>query len=244
VGVNGAGKRQGEQVTSSTADLRRPLADSAIVEHVFAAVMEHKLPPGAKLPETALCEAFEASRSQIRRILVVLAGRGVVTLHPNRGAYVSRPNASEAREVFEARRAIERSVVYSAASRIDRFALDELRANSRAGAVAESRGDRRESIRLSGHFHIRLAEIAGNSVMTKYLEELVARTSLIIGLYGSSRSRSCSEAEHDALLDALSAGNKMHAVKLMEEHLCHIEKTLAVRDEPAEPVDIRHILQP
>ncbi|MBV8698420.1 MAG: GntR family transcriptional regulator, partial [Bradyrhizobium sp.] len=169
------------------ADLPRPLADNVIVERVFAAVMEHKLPPGAKLAENALCEAFEASRAQIRRVLVVLAGRSVVTLHPNRGAYVSSPSASEAREVFEARRAIERSVVLSAATAIDERTLAELRANSRAGAAAEARGERSESIRLSGQFHIRLAEIAGNSVLTRYLEELVARTSLIIGLYGSTR---------------------------------------------------------
>jgi DNA-binding GntR family transcriptional regulator len=230
-------------MTASTADRHGPLADNAIIEHVFAAVMEHKLPPGAKLPENALCEAFEASRTQIRRILIVLAGRGVVTLHPNRGAYVSRPNAIEAREVFEARRAIERSVVLSAASRIDRSVLHELRANSRAGAEAEARGDPRESIRLSGLFHIRLAEFAGNSVMTRYLEELVARTSLIIGLYGSSRARTCSEDEHDALLDALASGDKTCAAELMEEHLCHIEEGLDVRDGPAEPVDLRQILK-
>ncbi|MBV8922390.1 GntR family transcriptional regulator [Bradyrhizobium sp.] len=225
------------------ADLPRPLADNVIVERVFAAVMEHKLPPGAKLAENALCEAFEASRAQIRRVLVVLAGRSVVTLHPNRGAYVSSPSASEAREVFEARRAIERSVVLSAATAIDERTLAELRANSRAGAAAEARGERSESIRLSGQFHIRLAEIAGNSVLTRYLEELVARTSLIIGLYGSTRARTCSEAEHDTLLDALAAGDKQRAADLMEEHLHHIEEALDVRDTPAEPVDIRQILQ-
>ena len=42
--------------------------------------MEQKLPPGAKLPEGPLCEAFEVSRTQIRRVLIVLAERGVVTL--------------------------------------------------------------------------------------------------------------------------------------------------------------------
>ena len=224
------------------ADLPRPLADNAIIERIFAAVMEHKLPPGAKLAENGLCEAFETSRAQIRRVLVVLAGRGVVTLHPNRGAYVGSPSATEAREVFEARRAIERSVVLSTATRIEEQTLDELRANSRAGAAAEARGDLRESIRLSGQFHIRLAEIAGNSVMTKYIEELVARTSLIIGLYGSDRARTFSDAEHDTLLEALAAGEKQRAAELMEAHLHHIEEALDVRDPPTEPLDIRQIL--
>ena len=36
-----------------------------------------------------------------------------------------------------------------------------------------------------GKFHLRLAEVAGNAVLTRFLEDLVTRTSLIIGLYGS-----------------------------------------------------------
>ena len=92
-------------------DLGQPLTDAAIVERIVAAVMQQKLAAGAKLPEAALCDAFDCSRTQIRRILVVLAERGVVMLHANRGAFVASPNAVEAREVFEARRAIERSIV-------------------------------------------------------------------------------------------------------------------------------------
>ena len=115
------------------------LSDAGVVERIVAAVMEQKLPPGAKLPEGPLCEAFECSRTQIRRVLVVLAERGVVTLHMNRGAFVKSPNAGEARDVFEARRAIERSIVLSAAARADPAALKELRANVVAGAAAEAR---------------------------------------------------------------------------------------------------------
>ena len=73
-----------------------------------------------------MCEAFDCSRTQIRRVLIVLAERGVVTLHPNRGAFVSSPDAEEARNVFEARRAIERSIVLAAAARIDAATLAEL----------------------------------------------------------------------------------------------------------------------
>src|SRR5260370_39783468 len=114
-------------MTLALDDVRKPHSDAAIVDRIVCAVMEQKLPPGAKLPESALCDAFDCSRTQIRRILVVLAERGVVTLHANRGAFVASPDATVAREVFEARRAIERSIVRSAAARIDRAALEELR---------------------------------------------------------------------------------------------------------------------
>jgi DNA-binding GntR family transcriptional regulator len=222
-------------------ELREPLADVEIVERIVTAVMEQRLKAGAKLPESALCAAFDSSRSQIRRILVVLAERGVVTLHANRGAFVARPDAEEARNVFDARRAIERAIVLSAAARIDASALAELGANVRTGAKAEAEGDRSEWIRLSGQFHLRLADAAGNSVLAKFLEELVARTSLIIGLHGSRGQQSCSEAEHDALIDALAQRDGPRAAELMERHLRHVEDALDIRELAEEPADVRQV---
>ena len=232
-------------MTSATPDeLRPPPTDGAIFDRIVAAVMEQKLAGGAKLPEAALCEAFDCSRSQIRRVLVVLAERGVVALHPNRGAFVAKPSADEARDVFEARRAIERSIVLAAASRIEADELSELRANARAGAGAEAVGDRSKSIRLSGQFHLRLAEVAGNAVLTRFLEDLVTRTSLIIGLYGSTSARSCSESEHDALVDALARRDGQAAAAVMEHHLKHIESALDIRNSAQGPVDVRRLFAP
>jgi len=222
-----------------TADqARSSLTDDAIVERIVNAVMEQRLRAGAKLPESALCDAFQCNRTQIRRILVVLAERGVVTLHANRGAFVSSPDATAAHEVFEARRALERSIVLLAVERIEEGALEGLRANIRAGAAAEARGDRSQSIRLSGEFHLRLAEVVGNSVLTKFLGELVARTSLIIGLHGSHGARSCAEAEHKGLADALERRDAHGAAEAMEHHLRHIENTLDIYDGAEQSVDI------
>jgi len=220
-------------------ELQHPAQDGAIVDRIVAAVMEQKLPPGAKLPEAALCEAFACSRTQIRRILVVLAERGVVALHSHRGAFVASPDGGAAREVFEARRAIERPIALAAAAKIGKTALAELRANAKASAAAEAEGRRGESILLSGQFHLLIAEAAGNSIMAKFLEDLVARTSLIIGLYGSRRHRDCPEGEHEALIEALAASDGPRAADLMERHLKHIEGSLDMHDAGEAPVDIR-----
>jgi DNA-binding GntR family transcriptional regulator len=217
---------------------RGAVCDEAIVERIVAAVMEQRLQAGAKLTESALCDAFQCNRTQIRRILVVLAERGVVTLHANRGAFVSSPDAAEAHEVFEARRAIERLIVLLAAERIDASVLQGLRANVRDGAAAEACGDRSRAIRLSGEFHLRLAEVAGNSVLTKFLGELVARTSLIIGLHGSRNARSCSDTAHQDLTDALERRDAHRAAEAMEHHLRHIESALDICDEVEQAVDI------
>ena len=228
----------GGAMALTTDQARSSLTDDAIVERIVNAVMEQRLRAGAKLPESALCDAFQCNRTQIRRILVVLAERGVVTLHANRGAFVSSPDATAAHEVFEARRALERSIVLLAVERIEEGALEGLRANVREGAAAEARGDRSQSIRLSGEFHLRLAEVVGNSVLTKFLGELVARTSLIIGLHGSHGARSCAEAEHKGLADALERRDAHGAAEAMEHHLRHIENTLDIYDGPEQSVDI------
>jgi DNA-binding GntR family transcriptional regulator len=222
-------------------DVFPPLSDAAIVDRVVAAVMEQRLAAGAKLPEAPLCEAFDCSRTQIRRVLIVLAERGVVTLHANRGAFVASPDAEEARNVFEARRAIERSIVLAAASRIGAATVEELRQNVNAGGAAEAHGHRSESIRLSGQFHLRLAETAGNAVLTRFLEDLVARTSLIIGLYGSRATRSCSEEEHEALLAALAEGDGPRAADLMDRHLAHLQHLLDIQDAVEKHADIRNV---
>jgi DNA-binding GntR family transcriptional regulator len=223
-------------------ELRGPAADALIVERIFAAVMERRLRPGVKLSENALCEAFGVSRSQIRRIFVVLAERGIVTLHPNRGAFVASPTPDEARDVFEARRTIERGVIVDAARRITAEQTDELRDYVAREAAADASDNRREAIRLSGEFHIRLAKVAGNPVIARFVEELVARTSLIIAMFGSRQSFSCSETEHRGLIEALDAHDETRAAALMDHHLEHIERELAIEAAEPETADIREIL--
>ena len=68
--------------------------ESEIVERIFEAVMEQRLPPGTKLSESALCDAFGVGRMRIRRTLLLLASREVVELHANRGAFIAYPPPS------------------------------------------------------------------------------------------------------------------------------------------------------
>jgi DNA-binding GntR family transcriptional regulator len=231
-----------ELLTEAEADLRGPAADALVVDRIFAAVMDRRLKPGVKLSENVLCETFGVSRSQIRRVFVVLAERGIVALHPNRGAFVASPTPDEARDVFQARRTIERGVVVDAVRRITPEQIEELRDYVTRGAAAAARDDRREEIRLSGEFHIKLAKVAGNPVIARFIEELVARTSLIIAMFGSRQSFSCSEHEHTSVIDALTARDEARAAALMDHHLEHIERELDIHANEPDSADIREIL--
>lgn len=210
--------------------------EAEIVERIHDAVMEQRLPPGTKLSEASLCEAFGVRRGRIRRALLLLASRKIVELHPNRGAFVARPTTQEAHGIFEARRAVEDAVAGLAAERATPADIDRLEAHLHAETQAHGATSRRRAIRLSGEFHVLLAELAQNDVLREIVRDLVARTSLIIAFYGISTEQSCRADEHRDLLSALRRRDGDGARALMRAHLLHIERDIAIsRARGAEP---------
>ena len=89
--------------------------DDIVYAHIFDAILEQRLAPGTKLSEETLGDIFGVSRTIIRRALSRLTYEQVVQLRPNRGAVVASPSVDEARQVFAARRIIERAVTELAA---------------------------------------------------------------------------------------------------------------------------------
>ena len=218
-------------------------SEEEVYERLLGAIFEHRLPPGTKLGEDRLAAIFGVSRARIRRVLPRLAHEGVVALEPNRGAFVARPTVGEAREVFEARRVIEPGIVEKLARLADRRAgVARLRQHVAAEKRARLSGDLRAVVRLSGEFHTLLADIAGNGVLAKSMKELATRTCLVIALYDKPSMPSCLGDEHGEIVDALAAGEGPRAVKLMLEHLHHVERNLDLSIVEAAAVDLEAAL--
>jgi len=214
-----------------------------IVDRVVHAVLEHRLPPGTKLSESILCESFTAGRSTVRRALVLLAERGIVTLEANRGAFVASPSADEARAVFEARRTIEPSIAASAGRNIAPKDIARLKSHLKNEGSAQRSGAHHEAIRLSGEFHVALAQYARNPLLTRFVAELVARTSLIIGLFGSPGSTHCLCDDHVALVEALALKDGAAASTLMLHHLDRIEADLDIGVRISAKADLAAVLR-
>jgi DNA-binding GntR family transcriptional regulator len=209
------------------------LSEEEIVDRIFEAIIDQRLPPGTKLSEAALCEAFSVGRMRIRQSLLLLSSRQVVDLMPNRGAFVASPSAEQAREVFEARLMIEPTVARLAAERATDDDLKKLEQHLHLEHAAHQGNKRRDAIRLSGQFHVLLAEIAGNAVALRMVKELVTRTSLIIGIFGSPGVSNCRDEDHDDIFEAFRTRNLDAATRLMSDHLRHIQNHLELND-PAE----------
>lgn len=196
------------------------------------AIVERRLAPGTKLSESDVGELFNVSRTLVRAALQALSYEGLVSVEKNRGAFVAHPSIDEARQIFATRRLIEPGVVRAAAPHIGKAELAELRRMLAAERqLTEQRGHsaRRAEIKASGDFHLALADLSRNAILRRFMDELIARSSLVIALYGQSTVSSCGHNEHDEIVNALERGDVDTAAKLMVHHIDHIEADLDLR---------------
>lgn len=206
--------------------------ETRIYRAVFDSVMSQRLTPGTKLPEAALCELFGVSRSVVRKVLQRLAHDHIVQLRPNRGAIVAVPTPQETREIFEARRALEAAIVTLVAERATAADLDALRAQLAEEHRAVDRFDQPAWARLASTFHLRLAELARNPLLQRYLVETVSRCSLIVALHELPGNAACEHDEHERIVESIARGDAAGATALMEAHLRDLERHLSIDDAP------------
>jgi DNA-binding GntR family transcriptional regulator len=235
--------------TSVSAVDQGSVSDVEIYDTLISAILDHRLVPGTKLVEDKLASAFGVSRTRIRPVLVRLANESIITLRPNKGAVVAEPTPQESREIFEVRRMIEPTLVarfIAQASDADVNALREIIDNEEAAHFA---GDRQRAIRLSGQFHLWIAEKSGHTTLQRVLSELVSRTSLILMTYGqgdqsaNAVQAACGCSAHRDLLHAIRLRVPEPAQQLMQTHLLEIEHSLVWQRPETSKQDLQQLLR-
>jgi DNA-binding GntR family transcriptional regulator len=206
--------------------------EESAYQRVINAVLEQRLAPGTQLKEEQFARLFGISRTRVRKVLGRLSAEGVVTLEPNRGAFVAQPPVKEARDVFEARRAVESTIVRLLAERGEHADLSRLR--EFIPAEREAFRSRLPGLsRLASDFHLILAELAGNQVLAAILRQLVHRSHLIQSLYGPVPMIGLVD-DHVGLIQLIAGGKADDAVDAMLDHLHRVEASLdlsRVRDK-------------
>jgi DNA-binding GntR family transcriptional regulator len=236
----GADREAAAPLKRSAAAKTSPTVDT-IHQRVLGAIVEHRLPPGTKLGEERLARVFGVSRTLIRQAIERLANDRIVTVVPNRGAFVSSPTVDEAREVFAARRVIEPELMRAAVRLATKSDIRRLREHVDRELAAHAAHDKRAIVRLTGEFHQLIAEIAGNRFLAKTLRDLETLTCLVIILYDAPNMPSCPHHEHSDLVDVMEARDEKRAVAQMLEHLRHVEASLNFEQAADGDVDFEAI---
>ncbi len=223
--------KESDSSVSSIEDAMSKTQDGRLYNEILDAILDHRLSPGVKLKEDELSSIFSVSRTVVRRALLRLAHDRIVDMQPNRGATIIRPDVYKAREILGVRRLIERELIKEATLAATPESLNALKLCVESERDQVRRQHIGSGLRLSGDFHIRLAQLSNNSTLLSYLKELVPQTSLIIAMYQTPHHTLCSHQEHFDIIDVISTGDVSAAQEVMDRHLVHIEEKLDLGNE-------------
>lgn len=229
-------KGQPKMVEKPLAEVEAPLPledndEVRVQKSLAAAIYEHRLPPGTKLPEVDLARILGTSRGTLRKVLDRLASEHLVEQIPNRGAFVARPTIETTRNVYALRRILEAGVVRTLSQCNCEPWINNVRLQVGEEREANRVGDTSRYIRLAGKFHLDLAAATGNAALEEHLQRVVSQTSLMVALYDLPGINTCSVHEHLEILQAIEAGQHQEAERLMEEHLLSCERQLRLGEE-------------
>ncbi|WP_138465654.1 GntR family transcriptional regulator [Poseidonocella sp. HB161398] len=183
-----------------------------------AAIVENRLPPGTRLTETEIGKAMGVSRQPVREAFIRLTDEGLLDVRPQRGTFV-RPISLEAvQDARFVREAIEADIVRVCAATRPEGLVPSLRAQ-----IARQRqlgaGSSAEFLPLDNRFHQSLAEAAGRARAWQMIEGLNRQMDRIRHLASLHFPISALVDHHEAIADAVEAGDPDAAAATMRAHL-------------------------
>lgn len=198
-----------------------PSRTVAVLEAIKHAILAGELTPGQPLVETDLAEVLGVSKTPVREALKTLAGAGLVTMSPYKGAVVRVVDGEQARHVYDARLLLEPEALARAVATGPNWAPAR-QALARADQAADQAG---RSV-ANRDFHRALYAGCGNPLLVRMLDDLRDQTALVSaaawrnepGWLGRS-SWEREAAEHRAVLRAAQDGDAARAAELLRGHI-------------------------
>jgi DNA-binding GntR family transcriptional regulator len=213
---------------------RHGYKEAEITRKLISAIFEQRLPPGERITETQLAEAFGVSRTVVRLSMSKLSEIGVFKKVPNIGYTIAAPTRAEARMMLNVRKMIEPEVARGVALTRSVKQLKLLYEHVEMEQRARDGGDRSTLVRLTGEFHLKLAEISGNIYLVNILTQLQVLTCLAILVHAESEE-GCPRDEHSRIVNAIDRGDGDVAAAEMAKHIEHIAFELQLNNANEEP---------
>jgi DNA-binding GntR family transcriptional regulator len=207
------------------ANTGKPSADD-LYSRIFDAILEQRIHAASRFTEDSLAQMFSARRSDIRSALTQLSHQQIIILRTHHRPRVAAADVEQTRQTLHARRLTELTLVRLACQQPRPQDLNRLRDLIDSERRCLERDQRGPAIRLSGEFHLQLAEMAGNAPLAHFLGSLVPLTSLAIAQFDAQTEGYCVWQAHEGLLDAVERGDARKAETLLSRHLDLLEETL------------------
>jgi DNA-binding GntR family transcriptional regulator len=198
-------------------------------------IVKGALAPAARLVEVDLCRRLAISRTPLREALKVLASEGLVQIHPNRGASVTRMTPAETIELFQVTAHLEAMGASLAAHRMTDENLAKLTAMHEALVSLHAQGKRTEYFELNQRIHRAIVALSGNSILAETHARLIARArrSRYQAILDDSRWAQ-SVREHGELMAAFALRDAGAAADIWRKHVSRTGEVVAARENGLE----------
>lgn len=200
-----------------------PTKSEAAYQALLGAIRSGELAPGQRVIVAELAAELGMSLTPVRDALALLAEQGLVTRKPNHMTVISEHTRQRSAEVSMLRSMLEPEAAALAAARADQAAVARIRDACTAMTAALEQDGRSPAGRGAGdvnaRFHLVVAEASGSSI----LAEFVGRLWKQLPVQGLTLSGQLAQAarEHQAICDAIAAGDADVARQRMAGHVGH-----------------------
>jgi len=197
---------------------RTGLGDS-VYEALRAMLMDLDLEPGSRLSIDGIARQLDVSQTPVREAMTKLESDGLVAKRLNAG-YIVAPLLDEVslENLYAFRLMLEPEAARLAASTISKRDETELRRMMSARPTGEDRQSYREFSVLDSRLHQAIAEASGNPLIVDALSRLHAHTHGY-RLYFRVGLAEETVREHEAIVEAIAAGDGDAAFEAMRAHL-------------------------
>jgi DNA-binding GntR family transcriptional regulator len=213
-----------------TAQLVQLEASPDLVERVYEtlidAISDGSLAPGQRITQEQIAQQLAVSRQPVLQALRLLKKDGFVQDAPGRGLQVAALDAQWTRNVYQVRGALDALAARLAAQRRFRIA-PEIIAEGRRAAGGD---DVRAMIAADLAFHSALYAAAGNPLIEQSAHLHWRHLRPVMGaVLQQLGQRQAVWDEHEAIAQAIAAGDAATAARLIEEHSLRASESLGGR---------------
>lgn len=195
-----------------------------LVERVHKAILteisEGTLASGARIIQEQIAQTLGVSRQPVQQALLLLRNQGILQDAPGRGLLVAPLDLDHVRHMYDMRAVIEGLACRKAAETSARQAKAEGDALIGAGRQAVDSGSVSAMIAADIAFHDFIYTLSGNPLVAPVMETHWAYTQRVMGevLMRDEQPRDIWN-QHQAMLDAISAGDAQTAEELARRHI-------------------------
>lgn len=207
---------------------------SIIHDRIWDSILNGELKPGSKVPELQIGAAFNVSRTIVRNVLIVMEQEEIISLPPNRGAYIALHTPEKVKQAFEATLVAARHIARTLADNHAKISTDSRnRLNQHVQfEVPEMLARNPNShTRFGMEFLLLIAAVHGNTMLLRLLERATSIILVALPRFQFKQVVWPLPEQKTRILDAVFAGDADGAEQAIMDFMTPLEVSFDDRSE-------------